>query len=283
MIHLLVTGANGQLGRCLKDALANQKEISATFIDINDLDLTESEAVNRYFENKQLDILINCAAYTAVDSAEIEADTAMSINRNAVANIAKAGADNGFRVIHISTDYVFDGEKGEPYTENDTTNPLTVYGQSKSDGEKILQRLLPESIIIRTAWLYSRYGKNFFLTMKRKALNKEDAKVVDDQKGTPTNADDLANTIIKIIKFPEWIPGIYHYTNQGSTTWFDFTKEIYRLFNADSEKVTPIKTDDLDCLAKRPKNSTLDKQKIKDTFNITIPDWKESLRKMSDL
>lgn len=280
-MQLLITGGDGQLGKSLELQLKNHCNFQASFIDIEDLDLTDKEAVDSYFRNHSCDILINCAAYTAVDKAETEPEIAKAVNAGVVRNIADAAIRNNFKVIHLSTDYVFDGNSVKAYTEEDITNPQSVYGKTKLEGEKILRELLPESsLIIRTAWLYSQFGKNFYLTMKNKAIENEKVKVVDDQTGTPTNANDLARTILKIAGSDEWKPGVYHFSNLGSTTWYDFTREIYRLHGADPDLVNRIKTSELNSLAKRPKCSLLDKTKIMEAFHLNIPNWKDSLRQM---
>lgn len=278
MINVLVTGGNGQLGHSLKDKIQLRNNIRGTFIDIDELDLRDKEAVEQYFESENFDIVVNCAAYTAVDRAEDEQELAREINIDTIVNIGLVAEKKGLKVIHISTDYVFDGESDYPYKESDAANPKTVYGQTKLAGEQLLLKIHPESVIIRTAWLYSSYGKNFFLTMRNKAIKEESVKVVNDQHGSPTLALDLANVILDIIEFPEWKSGIYHFTNGGETTWFEFTKEIYTLLGADPTLVSPISSDKYKSKAVRPKFSVLDTSKIRTTFSLEIPDWKESLK-----
>lgn len=279
-MRILITGGKGQLGQSLKQVLKNRRDIQASFIDLEELDLTDSKAVESYFQSHYCDVLVNCAAYTAVDRAEEEPERAESINVTGTENIALASKRHGFRIIHISTDYVFDGESQIPYRESDPTAPQSVYGRTKLEGENRLFTHNPQSIVIRTAWLYSLYGRNFFLTMRERALRGEAVRVVDDQTGTPTYAEDLAETILKIADSSEWLPGIYNYSNKGITTWYDFTREIYRLHGADPDVlVSRIKTEELNCAARRPKYSLLDKTKIKETFNINVPSWEESLAK----
>lgn len=278
--RIIVTGGNGQLGRSLKDILVDYPELEACFIDIDNLDLTNKTQVEDYFENHKCEILINCAAYTAVDKAEAEPEKAMAINKTAVENIAKSAQKHNFKIIHISTDYVFDGQGETPYKETQSPNPQSVYGRTKMAGEETLSGLIKDAIIIRTAWLYSKYGKNFFLTMRDKAMKGEEVRVVNDQKGTPTNAMDLAKAILEIISSNNWIPGIYHYTNQGETTWCDFTKEIYRLFNSETDLVKPITSAEYPTAARRPKYSVLDKTKIIDTYGLSIPTWEKSLEEL---
>lgn len=268
------------MGTCLRDAVTSGQGIDALFIDKDTLDLLEVDAVNRFLAANPCDVLVNCAAFTAVDKAEEEREAAFSINSNVVGTLAQASRRFGFRIIHISTDYVFDGKGSEPYIETDTPNPQTQYGLSKLSGERLLQSINPEAIIIRTAWLYSNYGKNFFLTMLGKAKAGEMVRVVDDQRGTPTYAGDLATAIMQIIEGGKWIPGTYHFTNGGETTWYGFTREIYRNAGADERLVVPIPSNEFPTAARRPAYSVLDKTKIRCTFGIEVQDWKESLKRM---
>lgn len=280
-MYIVVTGAKGQLGKSLQDIFRKIPDFKVKYIDIEDLDLTDSFQVEKYFQqNNGFDYLINCAAYTAVDKAEVEPEKAESVNSNAVENIAKAAADKGFRIIHISTDYVFSGDVINPYKETDVPNPKTVYGETKLKGERKLLEIAPDSVIIRTSWLYSKYCKNFYITMRDKALKEEAVRVVNDQKGTPTNASDLAETILAIITAKQWIPGIYNFSNEGETTWYDFTKEIYGLVRNNTELVSSTTTEEFKSLARRPKYSVLDKTKIKNTYRIKISDWRESLKRL---
>lgn len=280
-MRIIVTGGKGQLGHSLQDAFASHKEgPDLLFIDKEELDITDRDAVEKFFDTTECDILINCAAYTAVDKAESDVENAELINIAAVENLSLVSKKFGFRIIHISTDYVFDGLADKPYKEADQTGPHTVYGDTKLKGEKVLQRINPEVIIIRTAWLYSHYGKNFFLTMKDRALRGEKAKVVADQKGTPTYAGDLAKAILQIIKSGDWIPGIYHFTNEGECTWYDFAREIYNRLGANENMVEPIPTSAFPCPARRPEYSVLSKEKIKNTYKLKIPLWQDSLRDM---
>lgn len=275
--RIIVTGANGQLGQSLKDLIEGDPEISAVYADIEDFDITDTDSTESFLGNHPFDVIVNCAAYTAVDRAETERELAEKINGEGPAVIGSLAKKFGGKVIHISTDYVFDGNHNTPYRENDPVNPQTVYGSSKLHGEAKLLDAAPDSIIIRTAWLYSPYGKNFFLTMRNKAMANENVRVVADQKGTPTFAGDLAAAIIKIIKSETWHPGIYHFTNEGETTWYEFASEIYRLTGAETEKVAPIATGEYPAVAQRPAYSVLDKSKIKQTYKIDIPDWQSRL------
>lgn len=276
-MKVVVTGGNGQLGRCLRDLFSTRNDIDATYIDVEDLDITDASAVDRYFDNKGADLVINCAAYTAVDKAESEKEQAFAVNVCGPENIARTAGKRKFKVIHISTDFVYGGSKLSPYKEEDEPDGNSVYGFTKAAGERIMRRLLPSSIVIRTAWLYSSYGRNFFLIMKEKALAGERVKVVNDQRGTPTNAADLALAILKIMDSDVWVPGIYHYTSEGETSWYDYAKEIYRLIGADTKLVTPISTRDYGAPAQRPGYSVLDTEKIRQTFGVEIRPWKESL------
>lgn len=280
-MYIVVTGAKGQLGKSLQDIFRKIPDFKVKYIDIEDLDLTDSFQVEKYFQqNNGFDYLINCAAYTAVDKAEVEPGKAESVNSDAVENIARAAADKGFRIIHISTDYVFSGDVINPYKETDVPNPKTVYGETKLKGERKLLEIAPDSIIIRTSWLYSKYCKNFYITMRDKALKGEAVRVVNDQKGTPTNASDLAETILAIITAEQWRPGIYNFSNEGETTWYDFTKEIYGLVRNNPGLVSSTTTEEFKSLARRPKYSVLDKTKIKNTYRIKISDWRESLKRL---
>lgn len=274
---VVVTGGDGQLGRTLKDVLGKDPRLEPLFIDKAELDICEKADVERYFESNKADIIINCAAYTAVDKAEEETESAHKINCEGVLNLALAAKRHGIRMVQISTDYVFSGDKGEPYKETDETKPATVYGKTKREGEEKLLEHLPDAIIIRTSWLYSRYGKNFMLTMRERALGGREARVVNDQTGAPTNAMDLAKVLLEIIVSKNWEPGIYHYSNGGCTSWFDFARKIYAKYGADPNLVTPVSTEEYGAKAKRPLNSCLDTTKIKETFKIEIPDWEDSL------
>lgn len=278
--HIVVTGALGQLGKSLRDILEKRSDISFQGIDRDDVDLTSEAATREFFAMHSCDVVINCAAYTAVDKAETEREKAAAVNISAVGHIASCAKELGFRIIHVSTDYVFPGDADIPYKEADQTGPTTYYGESKLKGEQLLQSIVPEAVVVRTAWLYSGYGKNFFLTMREKALNGECVRVVADQTGSPTLATDLAQALVTVATVPEWAPGIYHFTNEGTTTWYEFTREIYAALGADTNLVTPIRSDEFNCLAKRPHYSVLDKEKIKTTFGLEIPNWKDSLKQL---
>lgn len=279
--NILVTGSNGQLGNEIRRISANhENNFRFFFTDVAELDITDLKAVDSFIKENNIKYIINCAAYTAVDKAEDDVDLCYKINRDAVANLGQAATNNNAKVIHISTDYVYDGTANKPYVETDTVNPQSVYGKSKQEGEAELLKACANSIIIRTAWLYSIFGNNFVKTMIKLGKERETLNVVADQNGTPTNAADLAKAIVKILDFSEangFKPGIYHYSNEGATTWYDFTLAIHKEAGIHTCKVNPITTEQYPVKATRPKYSVLDKTKIKSTFNLTIPKWEESL------
>jgi len=268
----LVTGANGQLGSALQ-ALLKEK---ATYIDRADLDLTNEQAVKSYFQNNHFDFVINCAAYTNVDRAETEPEAARKVNALAPLYLARYA----HRIVHISTDYVFDGQNCRPYTEEDKTNPLSVYGKTKREGELNVLSQADTAIIIRTAWLYSPYGGNFVKTMRKLGSEKKSINVVYDQIGTPTSANDLAAAIVTAL--PQIAPNekeIYHFTNEGVCSWYDFALEIFAQSELKNCQITPIESKDYPTPACRPYYSVLNKAKIKKRFNLVIPHWKEGLKK----
>lgn len=278
-MKILITGCNGQLGNELRTVLETRRPGITTYTDIDTLDLTDSAAVNKFISELKPTHIINCAAFTAVDKAESQPDLCRRINVDAVANIADAAKANGIKVLHVSTDYVFDGEGHLPYSETSPTNPIGVYGQTKRDGELALTERCPDSVIVRTAWLYSPYGNNFVKTMLRLGRERESINVVADQIGTPTYARDLAEAIAAIIEHTPWTPRVYHFTDEGVASWYDFTKAIHRLAGIKDCKVKPVTTPEYPTAAKRPAYSVLDKSLIKKTFGIIIPHWEESLAK----
>lgn len=278
-MKLLITGANGQLGRELRSLLDCEGRFDATYTDVEELDITCHEAVDSFVDSLRPDYIINCAAYTAVDRAEDDETTAALINATAVENLARAAAHLGVRIIHVSTDYVFDGSGNRPYREDDMPHPVSAYGRTKLAGESALQRLLPgQTVILRTAWLYSSHGKNFVNTMLELGRTRDSLRVVYDQVGSPTLATDLARAIITVLTTSQWHPGIYHYTNEGVISWYDFTKAIHRLAGITSCDVQPCLSHEFPARAHRPAYSVLDKAKFKDTFGVTIPYWEDSLR-----
>ncbi len=281
-MKILVTGCNGQLGNELRLILDKEFPGSVLYTDVQELDLTDAKAVNAYVVNNEVTHIVNCAAYTAVDRAEEEKMQCAKINTDAVKNIAIAADSNDAKVIHISTDYVFDGTNHRPYRESDKVNPISQYGTTKRKGETALLALAPEALIIRTAWLYSTFGNNFVKTMLRLADSQPEIKVVSDQVGTPTYARDLAAAIAKILHSHQWVPGIFHFTDEGAASWYDFAKAIFRIAGK-NVKVTPIPTEDFPTPANRPAYSILDKTRIKATYGVAIPHWEESLRDCMNL
>jgi len=280
MTTILVTGGNGQLASCIKDVEKQYDDLNIIYTDHLELDICNLNQIQTFFKsNPQIDYCINCAAYTAVDKAETEAEKAFEINATGAKNLAQVCNDHDAILIHVSTDFVFDGEKNEPYTETDAANPISVYGASKLQGEVEIQQALKEYFIIRTSWLYSEYGNNFMKTMLRLAETRDGISVVSDQIGTPTYAGDLAEIIIQIINTKTEKYGIYHYSNEGVASWFEFAKEIFKL-TKNKIKVNPIPSIEYLTPAKRPKYSVLDKKKIIDVFKIDIPFWRESLKKV---
>ncbi|MES1198328.1 MAG: dTDP-4-dehydrorhamnose reductase [Chitinophagaceae bacterium] len=274
--NILVTGANGQLGKELKVLAASFPHFQFYFLSKEDLPITNFELLRNFFKGIHPAVCINCAAYTAVDRAEEERDLAFQVNGEAVGVLAAVCKEYNTQFIHISTDYVFDGTGTEPYKENDTTDPQNVYGASKLEGERQALLMNPDSIIIRTSWVYSEFGKNFVKTMLRLLDEKEEINVVNDQVGSPTYAFDLAEIILKIITSHPDHGGIYHYSNNGVITWYDFAIAIKEL-SGKSCKINPVSTDHFPTIAKRPAYSVLDKTKIQQTFGVKLKDWKESL------
>ncbi|MDR2099135.1 MAG: dTDP-4-dehydrorhamnose reductase [Rickettsiales bacterium] len=267
---LLITGADGQLGMCLKDALGAQ---GALFAGRADLDIADEAMVAEYFAAHEIDAVVNCAAYTAVDRAEDEEDAANRVNNAGAGLMARYAR----RIIHISTDYVFDGTGGRPYVETDEPNPKSAYGRTKLAGERAAIANAESAVVIRTSWLYSPYGSNFVKTIRRIAGERAEINVVDDQRGCPTYAADLAAAIAKIIpRMKIGAKEIYHYAGGGECTWHEFAGEIVRLSGL-ACKVNPVATKDYPAKAARPAYSVLDKSKIARDFGVEIPDWRESL------
>jgi dTDP-4-dehydrorhamnose reductase len=273
---ILVTGANGQLGKELKKIAPSFPPFDFIFLSKEDLPIHHFEMVRHYFNTYQPQYCINCAAYTAVDRAEQEKERVFQINGEAVGVLAAICKEHHTQLVHISTDYVFNGTATEPYKEDSPTNPQSVYGASKLEGEKQALQYNPDSIIIRTSWLYSEYGKNFVKTMAKLMKEKEEINVVNDQFGSPTYAADLAEAVMQIISLPEWQAGIYNFSNEGIINWYDFAVAIKELIGSNC-KINPIPTSQYPAPAKRPAYSVLDKTKIQKTFGIQLKDWKESL------
>ena len=276
MKKILVTGANGQLGQCLQKISSQFEEFEFIFTDSETLDITNKEEVNDFFWQNAPDFCINAAAYTAVDLAETEVEKAFLVNADGTENLAEACAENNAQFIHVSTDYVFDGENNLAYTEEDFTNPLGVYGASKLAGDELALEVNPCSVILRTSWVYSEFGKNFVKTMLNLFATKEELNIVADQFGQPTNANDLAEAIMKIIKSEKITPGIFNFSNLGRISWFDFAEKIAELSEA-KIKLNAIETSQYPTPAKRPKNSVLDLDKISKTYAIQLKPWEESL------
>jgi dTDP-4-dehydrorhamnose reductase len=278
MIKILVTGAKGQLGSELKDLAPRYAQYFFIFTERTQLDVTNHKSVYRFITEEKIDIIINCSAYTAVDDAEEAQELANKINHLAVKTLAQVSRDKNLKLVHISTDYVFDGIKHRPYVETDLPNPCSVYGQTKLDGELALQRINPpKSIIIRTSWLYSRSGKNFVNTMFSLAKTRDELNVVADQIGTPTYTRDLANAILVILpKICNKTVEVFHYSNEGCCSWYDFAKAIFEIKEI-SMVVKPVESIDYPTQARRPFYSLLNKQKIKRVYRIEIPHWKDSL------
>ena len=279
---VLVTGSNGQLGQSLQFIAKSYPNIDFKFCDSATLDITNLENVKHIFQEYNPSFCINTAAYTAVDKAESEPEKVFAINVTGAKNLAQVCKEFDTILIHISTDFVFDGIAIKPYSETDVTNPKSVYGQTKLDGEKAIQAILQKHIIIRTSWVYSQFGNNFLKTMLRLGSEKDTLSVVNDQIGTPTNAVDLANAILQIIVSINHQPstiqsGIYNFSNLGECSWFDFAKKIFEIHNINID-LKPIPTSSYPTPAERPKYSVLDKSKIIDTFGIEIISWEESLK-----
>jgi dTDP-4-dehydrorhamnose reductase len=290
-LTILVTGSNGQLGKELQVLAPGFADYRFVFASKEDLNIADTASIQKYFSEHAIDFCINCAAYTAVDKAESEQESAFFINATSVAILASICKENNTQLIHISTDYVFDGSASNPYKETDKTNPVSFYGKSKLRGEEWAIQDAPSTIIIRSAWLYSSFGNNFVKTMLRLMKEKENLpadrhgiNVVSDQFGCPTYAADLAIAIMQIItsNHSKENPGIYHYTNAGITNWYEFALAIKKLTGSNCT-VNPITTAEYPTAAKRPAYSVLDNAKIKDTFGLTIPDWEISLQKCLNL
>lgn len=278
MSNILVTGANGQLGSEINSLKDNYKEYSFIFTGISDLDITNSSQLENFCLENKISIIINCAAYTAVDKAESDKELCNAVNNIATLNLSKVAKSQNIKYIHISTDYVFNGVNHTAFVETDTPNPINVYGETKHLGEQAMLKENPEnSIIIRTSWVYSSFGNNFVKTMLKLAETRDLLTIIGDQIGTPTYAYDLAKTILDILpNVNNKDVEIYHYSNEGVCSWYDFAHEIFAQTKTNC-KVLPIATKDYPTAAERPLFSLMNKTKIKDTFNIEIPHWKASL------
>ena len=284
---ILVTGANGQLGSELRQLSNVATGFAFTFVTRDELDLSDSEAIQAWLSDKTYDVIINCAAYTAVDKAEAEPELARAINATAIESLGRIAKAKKSALIHVSTDYVFDGKNCKPYVESDPTNPQGIYGLTKREGEQALLAINPaKSIIIRTSWVYSSFGSNFVKTMLRLGREREELGVIYDQVGSPTSARDLAIAILAIIRHPKLdtlaATEIVHFSNEGVCSWYDFAKAIFE-YSAINCQVKPIETNDYPTPATRPHYSLLNKAKIKKSFDLNIPYWKDSLNDCLDL
>ena len=276
MKNILITGANGQLGNEMRVLSAENPEYTYFFTDVAELDICNEQAILDFVKANQINVIVNCAAYTAVDKAEESIELCTKLNADAGGYLAKAAEANGAEFIQVSTDYVFDGTAHIPYQETEPTCPNSVYGHTKLAGEQNALTLCTRSMVIRTAWLYSTFGNNFVKTMIRLGKEREALGVIFDQVGTPTYARDLARAIFAAIR-QGVVPGIYHFSNEGVCSWYDFTKAIHRLAGITTCHVKPLHTEEYPTPAKRPHYSVLDKTKIKNTYHIEIPYWMDSL------
>jgi dTDP-4-dehydrorhamnose reductase len=276
MNNIVVFGASGQLGQCFK-YLAEKEGIDSIYFPIeSEANILDFDALKKVFETYKPSYSINCAAYTAVDKAEDEQEIAFKVNKTGVENLSRLCAENNSTLIHVSTDFVFKGDQSTPRGEDSIAEPLNVYGKSKLEGEQVVEALLEKYFIVRTGWLYSEYGNNFVKTMLKLGAERDELKVIADQAGTPTYAIDLASCIMHIIKRKSQAYGIYHYSNEGIASWYDFAKAIFEISNT-QVKVLPVKTTEYITKATRPAYSVMDKSKIKKTFCIEIPYWRDSL------
>jgi dTDP-4-dehydrorhamnose reductase len=295
--RVLVTGENGQLGQSIKQLTADYSELTMIFVGRDQLDLASTESIEAYFSNHKYDAIINCAAYTAVDKAESEPGLADQINHLSVKQLAEIAKQQDATLIHISTDYVFNGQNYKPYIESDETDPQSVYGLTKLNGEQAIQAINPKGCIIRTSWVYSEFCNNFVKTMLQLGQEKDQLGIIFDQVGTPTYAGDLAEAILQIVTSEQLVVSsnnenshvptshrplptkneIFHFSNEGVCSWYDFARTIFELNGIDC-KVKPIETKDYPTPARRPNYSLMNKTKIKQTFDLTIPYWKDSLQ-----
>jgi len=277
-MKILITGSNGQLGSEIQVLSATYPLYEFLYTDVNELDITDPLQVSRYFSHNNPDVVINCAAYTAVDKAETDQDTAYLINATAAGNLAVSAAETGAFMVHISTDYVFDGTNHRPYVETDSINPISVYAKTKAAGEKAVLNSACKAVIIRTSWLYSAFGNNFVKTMMKYGGERETMNVVFDQTGTPTYARDLAKAILDSLPLAMLSDSteIYHYSNEGVSSWYDFAKAIFEISDIKCN-LKAICTKEYPLPAVRPFYSVLDKSKIKDKLSVEIPYWKDSL------
>lgn len=276
MQTVLVTGASGQLASCIKKFSEAEDSIDWLFMDSSEIDITSKCDLEECFKNKKIDFCINTAAYTNVEKAESEQDKAFKVNADAVKNLAVICKKNGTVLIHISTDYVFDGKSGKPYSETDSTNPINVYGASKLKGEIYIKENMDEYFIFRTSWLFSEFGHNFYKTILKKAAENATLNITTAQTGTPTNANHLAQLILKLIREKNANYGLYHFSNLGETTWYGFAEEILRVSN-NLEKIQLNKDNSYKTIAARPAYSVLEKQKLIETLKFIPVSWQEAV------
>jgi dTDP-4-dehydrorhamnose reductase len=278
MQTVLVTGSKGQLGNEVQVLASSYQQFEFIFTDVEELDICDRKAVENYFAKRKIDVLLNCAAYTAVDKAEEDVELCYRINENAVGNLGEVAAQYGTKMVHVSTDYVFDGTNYLPYTEDRPVCPATVYGKSKLAGEQLLMDVCPAAVIVRTSWLYSSFGNNFVKTMIKLGRERDSLNVIFDQVGTPTYAADLADALLQVISADKFISGVYHYSNEGVCSWYDFTIAIHQMAGIEC-RVLPIESKDYPAKTPRPHYSVLNKKKIKSNYNIQIPHWEDGLRR----
>jgi len=282
MNTILITGSHGQLGNEMQQAAIRFPAFNFLYTDVEDLDICDKAALSDFVKANKVNIIVNCAAYTAVDKAEDDVALCYKINSDAVRNIGEVASENNLKVVHVSTDYVFDGTNYLPYNEDQPVCPATVYGKSKLAGEQALMETCKQAVILRTAWLYSSFGNNFVKTMMKLGTDRDSLNVIFDQVGTPTYAADLANTILKVLSHETFVPGIYHFSDEGVCSWYDFTKSIHRIAGITCN-VQPIETKDYPARTPRPHYSVLNKAKIKSTYGMVIPHWEESLVRCIDI
>ena len=278
MTTILITGSKGQLGNEMQQAAKRFPAFRYIYTDVDELDICDKNALNEFVKANKVNFIVNCAAYTAVDKAEDDAELCYKINKDAARNIGEVAQANHAKVVHVSTDYVFDGTNYLPYTEDMPVCPATVYGKSKLEGEQVLLESCEQVVILRTSWLYSSFGNNFVKTMMKLGTERDSLNVIFDQVGTPTYAADLADAILNVISHETFAPGIYHFSDEGVCSWYDFTKTIHRIAGISCD-VRPIETKDYPARTPRPHYSVLNKAKIKSTYGIKIPHWEESLVK----
>lgn len=279
MKNVVITGSKGQLGSSIHALEAVHPALRFIYADIEQLDLTDKNAVIAFLKANKTDYVLNCAAYTAVDKAEDEPELCDLVNHIGAGNVGEAAALIQAKVIHISTDYVFDGTGYRPYVETDKPCPTSVYGESKRKGEEAIRKACPESIIIRTSWLYSEYGNNFVKTMLRLGRERDELSIIYDQTGTPTYAGDLASAMLAIVEAQEFVSGVYHYSNEGVCSWYDFALKTLQVAGIEC-RIHPIESKEYPTKATRPHYSVLNKSKIKSTYGLVIPHWEASLKNM---